>query len=187
MTLALAALIIALASLLWNIISTVYSWKFSKPAIRIVASPRWTGDEEWLVIDVQNIGGSAIAVKEVDIFWWFVKGRARNNPMRGARLRKLYRRITRDYKPRPIARSVNDPEIGPSLPHTIQPYNSQEWSFDADRLIELWRKSSKRPKKFLIRVGLATGRTATEKVEVDRIAGLVFEEPGPHDSSTTAQ
>jgi hypothetical protein len=37
---AIAAFIIALASLLWNIASTVYSWKFSKPAIRIVTNAR---------------------------------------------------------------------------------------------------------------------------------------------------
>ena len=177
MSIALAALIIALASLLWNVVSTVYSWKFSKPAIRIMTNARWTREIDWLDVNVVNTGGSAIAIRELNLYWWFAKGKARNNPTRAAwtlrilwKIRRRIYRITR--KPPktglvpPLSRAINNPEEGPEFPHTIPPYHNQVWSFDDLRLMKLWEGSSIRTKNFLIEVALSNGKRVRHKVPV---------------------
>jgi hypothetical protein len=171
MSIALAALIIALASLMWNVVSTVYSWKFSKPAIAIETTPRWTNEKQWVDVNVVNTGGSAVAIKEIMVWWWFAKGKARNNPMRGAWLRRLQRRFSKDDRPKPIARSFNDPDTGPDLPHTIQPYHDETWSFDWSLLRKVWLNSSNPTKSFLIQVRLSNGKKAKHRVEVSRMFG----------------
>jgi hypothetical protein len=171
MFIALAALIIALASLIWNIISTAYSWKFSRPDVKIVAGPTWTSGEGCrLSIDVQNKGGSAIAVEEVHVFWWFARGKARRNPASKPWLRRISKRLSRYATPRPLARGTDIPDLGPDFPCTIQAYHSQEWSFDLKRLIEYWHNTSKRSGKatrnFLILVRLSNGKKVSSKLDV---------------------
>lgn len=174
MAISIAALIIALASLMWNVISTAYSWKFSKPAIKIITNARWTREKDWLVVNVVNTGGSAVAIRELQLYWWFAKGKARSNPHRATwllrtfwKIRRRIYRITR--KPPkaglvpPLSKSINNPEEGPDFPHTIPPYHNQVWSFDDLRLMKLWEESSIRTKNFLIEVRLSNGKRVTHK------------------------
>jgi hypothetical protein len=180
MSMALAALIIALASFIWNIISTAYSWKFSKPDVKINANTKWTiGEGSRLIIDVQNRGGSAIAVETVNVYWWFVRGYGSRQWMR-----RLFRKHPRYSKPRALARSTNIPKLGPSFPSTIQAYHSQDWEFDADELIKDWRNASQwegtGPRDFLIQARLSNGKKVSLKIGVSRV-GLYAEFPPTED------
>jgi hypothetical protein len=159
MSIALAALIIALASLMWNVVSTAYSWRFSKPAIKIVEGWERSQHQNWFVVDVQNRGGSSIAVNEIDVLWDFERERLSKVPG------KL--RWARDFSGAgsgiPKA-GVNDPEAGPDFPYTIQPYHAQKWRFGRSDLLRNWKNTPKRPKKFLVVVYLATGEPVTKEI-----------------------
>lgn len=173
---AVAAFVIALASLLWSVVSTVYSWKFSKPDIKIVANSRWTREKkDWLDVNVVNTGASAIAIRELKLYWWFANGKARNNPRRSPWLPSIFRKMRRGFyritkKPpkaslvAPLCRAINDPEEGPDFPYTVPPYHNQVWSFEDLRLMKLWQGSPTRADKFLIEATLSNGKRATCKV-----------------------
>lgn len=155
MSIGIAALIIALASLAWNIVSTAYSWKLSKPAVGIVPTSTSSSKGNWLDIDIQNRGGAPIAVTQVIIYTEYERWWQRNYSLRRGRWRVwLQRKASR--------RGVG-PNKGPDLPHTVQPYHAQKWSFDETMLAKDWIKSSERPNNFLIEVTLATGKKAVRK------------------------
>jgi hypothetical protein len=168
MSIALAALIIALASLLWNVVSTAYSWKFNRPAIRIVAGPQYQGPTNSLKIDVQNRGGAAIAVTGVAVYWEYEKWWERVYFQKeGWLARKVSRSGIGATHPGSASR-----EDGTALRYvTIQPYHAQTWTCDRDELIRSWVKSPKPSKKFVVQVSLATGKRVTKKASVEAIPG----------------
>jgi hypothetical protein len=161
MSIALAALIIALASLMWNVVSTAYSWKFSKPAIRIAEGWRFGNGENWLYIDLYNTGGSSIAVEEIYVFWLFRKGGLYRVP---GTLR-WRRRIYGSSSSLPEEDGINDPAAGPDLPYTIQPYHAQKWRFDRSELLRSWKNSPMERDKFLVVVTLATGKLVMREID----------------------
>jgi hypothetical protein len=190
MSIALAALIIALASLMWNVVSTVYSWKFAKPTVSIAARPHFSEKRMWLDINVVNTGGSAIGVKMIHVIWWFAKGEARRHTYRIVWIRRwllrFRRRFSTDVKPKRLFRSFANPDEGPELPHTITPYHDEAWKFDYDQLRQAWLNSSPRTKKFLVEVWLSNGKRAACKVDASYLFGKPKENkslPGSHQES----
>jgi hypothetical protein len=159
MSLALVALIIALASLMWNVVSTVYSWQFSKPVIRVNSNPHWQGGESWFSIEVQNRGGSPIEVTGVFAYYAFqrkwVWSRSRS------RIGRLKRSVLGD---------AISPASRESVRYTIQAYHAHEWRIDRYKLFEAWMQAKRRSsefvieKEFVIEVELATGKRVFEKV-----------------------
>jgi hypothetical protein len=162
MSIAVAALIIALASLVWNVVSTAYSWKFNRPAVKIVPTNLITGRPGWFYIDVQNRGGRAIEVKEVILCWIFARWWQRNYSIRRGRWRVWLRRMpTRSGS----LQGSKTNEFGPGMPYTIEPYHAQKWAFDTAPLLRYWRKSRWSSKYCLMEVQLATGKTVRRKVK----------------------
>jgi hypothetical protein len=176
MSIATYALIIALASLIWNIAATAYSWKFTRPAIRIAAVPSWTRKGSWLKIDVQNRGGSSIEVKEIIVYWWFKKGWPRK--------RVPWRIISGAGIRQPSARGVTNTSAGPDFPHTIQPYHAQTWTFDRTELLKSWANSAEHSEKLLIEVRLATGKSVRKKINAESVGDeLMLAQPGEQNES----
>ena len=58
MTIALSALVIALCSLIWNVVTTAHSWRANTPSIKLDLRTVWPRIE----INVRNRGGSPTAV-----------------------------------------------------------------------------------------------------------------------------
>jgi len=144
----------------------MYSWKSNRPDIKILTSPMWTPDRKCLVVDVQNTGGSAITIKGV---WVYDSWKRKFAP--GIINKILLQRV---YVEGHATSAEKD-----SLPHTIQPYDSETWMFDASHLIGEWAKSQQRPKKFMIEVTPATGRKAMGEIEVSFLSNT-FDEIESH-------
>jgi len=159
MAVSILALIIALCSLLWNIISALRSWRMNRPQIQLATScinttyERFFGikktDTQSLGVDVQNIGGSSIAITSIYIWWKWENGGERDGDGIGAESGKK-------------APGVK----GPPLPFVIGSYNSQEWVFGDERT-KLIIKNASSVKKVLIEVRLATGETVEKQLDLD--------------------
>jgi hypothetical protein len=167
MSIALAALIIALASLLWNVVSTAYSWKFSKPAIRIAARQGFHRGRYYLTVDVQNRGGSAIAITQLAVIYSLGKWWRRFYFPR----RKIWLQRKGPWSARIITPTPEETEYGPRLPYTIQAYHSQKWEFDRSRLYKEWLKTPEHTNKLIIEVLLSTGKRAGKKIDAEVIPG----------------
>lgn len=171
MSIALAALIIALASLVWNIVS----WKSSRPAIRIEPIVNGLGSGSFLDVDVQNRGGSAIAITSVFVMfesegWWH-----RHYSIRRGGLKRLFRRI---HIRSGVGYKSDATEHGPGLPYTLQPYHAQNWTFDVPSLYKSWKRFPVRSSDCLIEIRLATGKTVEKKISPDYLFWhLELEEP----------
>lgn len=181
---ALAALIVALAALVWNVISTAYSWRFSRPDIKVSAGPTWeNGKGTRLDINVKNQGGSPVAVESVCVYWWFENRKTYSRFKQGWQWPKLRLRPARTTSPRPLARSSGDPDFGPSFPCTIPAYHSQKWSFNLSSLIIVWWNTARRTgietKDFLIRVDLSNGKSITHTVDASGIHSYLLSWDGP--------
>lgn len=161
MSIALAALILAVGSLTWNIVSTLYSWKFSRPDIEVIAIPRMSRDADYLDVEVRNKGGSAIGVTKVIVYydfegWWqrkYLPGRywlqlkgsgSGLGPIRGPSGKEDVRLFY--------------------TPFTIQAYHSETWRFDRAELLRRWTDYQDHTKKLRIDVWLATGKTVRKRV-----------------------
>lgn len=174
MSIALVALIIATGSLMWQVVSTVYSWKFSKPAIRVEARPNLDlAHGRSLAVNIINTGGSAIGIKEMQVCWWsYLK--ARSNTTWETWLWKLRNRLSKDAPPVSFSRIRCEPE-GPDFLHTVPPYHDATWFFNLNPIRERWRNSRTRPKDIVIRVRLSNGKRIDHKVDA---VGL-FRQFGP--------
>lgn len=165
MSIALAALIIALASLMWNVVSTAYSWKSSKPAIRVevIPKPANANGKRCLAVNIINTGGSAVGIKEMYVCWWrYLK--VRRNHIWQTWLWELRYRFSKAALPVDCNYIMDEPE-GPDFPHTIPPYHDATWSFNVTRIREGWRNSRPRPKDIVIRVQLSNGKHIIHKVD----------------------
>jgi hypothetical protein len=157
MSIALVALVIALASLMWNVVSTAYSWKLNKPAIDIFAGPEFEGERDFFAVDVRNTGGSPVGIKEVYVHytyegWW----KRRWLPRRKGWLMWV----------------GTGQGIGVTLEDcTIQPYHNQKWEFDKYELLRKRERFPNPPKQFLVQVRLATGKSVYAKALFEVLPG----------------
>src|SRR5215813_10150675 len=118
MALSVVALVIALCSLIWNIISTIYTWAIGRPHIKLSLGSSETGPPTviWVEINVANTGGSPISVQSVSVRWQYNR-RSRV----GSQIRS--------------APDEGSGTTGPSLPYTLDAYHAQFWCFDAVRYL----------------------------------------------------
>ena len=140
MSLSVIALVIALCSLIWNIISTAYTWAIGKPSVRLTASSKLAEDrtEVLLQIAATNIGGSPVGIRNVSLWWQFDR-RSRTG-------------VHIDSTP-----DANVGTYGPALPCTLTANHAQRWQFDVMRYLGE-KYGSEFPRKLLLGVQLETGR-----------------------------
>jgi hypothetical protein len=152
MSIALAALIIAVCSLIWNIVSTLRSWRLSKPQIKLnVYTVHPVEGDPSLRVNVTNTSSSPVAITSIFI-WAKWQGGGRSG--RGF-----------DYA---LANQDQADHIeGPPIPFTIDGYHSQNWSFSPEStrlsLIESIRGETR---EIVVEVKMATGRSVQEMIKI---------------------
>jgi hypothetical protein len=119
MSIAIAALIISLFALMWNIVSQLNSWRLSKPHIKLnIHAVHFKDRDPSLRVTVINTGSSPVAI--TSIFIW-AKWRGGGKSGRGF-----------DYI------SADEGQVslieGPPLQFKIDGYHSQNWVFDPEWL-----------------------------------------------------
>lgn len=149
MPVALLALIVALCSLIWNIVSALRSWRISLPLVKIAVSAINGSDGQEAGIDVQNRGGSPVAITSISIWTEW-------------NMRKT------DVEGFGISADVHNKQLpgiaGPRLPFTLNGRHSQDWIFD-DGWVQRMKKEA-RTKKILIEVRLATGKSVYQTMHL---------------------
>jgi hypothetical protein len=142
MSIALAALIIALATLILIVIQNLFPWTFSKFTARIDAAPCSIDNEDWLIVYVYNKSASPIAVSSVTVYfrferWW---------------LRKYFP-WSRLYWRGKVSRRGVFPSLsqdGEEFDCTIEAYHTQKWRVDRSHLLKEWADAEGHPKRFLV-------------------------------------
>lgn len=153
MTVALAALVIALCSLIWNVIAALHSWRTGIPLVRLTLSAEVSDNYEGLGVNVRNIGGSPIAVTSLAVWSQY------------SRRSKKGWQITSDES-YDKDQEERDGISGPLLPITINGHHSERWKFDMVMRLNS-QVASNFPKRLVAEAELATGRVAKEKLETD--------------------
>jgi hypothetical protein len=128
MTLSLIALLTAVASLTWNVLSTIYGWTTSRPNVKVRIEARAGLQEDgvnaalWLNINVRNNGGEVVGITTIMIWTTYLTQR------------KLFRKILRAKSGFGIESDQlehwREGISGPVLPYTLAPHHSKTWRFD---------------------------------------------------------
>src|SRR6266446_330150 len=119
MSIALAAFVIALCSLMWNVVSTLNSWRLSRPLIKLrIGAVHPMGSGPSLRVNIMNTAASPVAI--TSIFIW-------------ARWRKGGR-SGRGFDYASTWEGADNHIEGPALPFKIDGRHSQNWEFDSEWL-----------------------------------------------------
>lgn len=169
MPIALVALVIAVGSLTWNISSTIYSWRFSRPDIEVMPISGWEHDIDFLDVEVRNKGGSPVGVTRVIVNCYFTKWWQRNyRPRRHGWLRRIV--SEGGFGPMSSTGSVKKDR---HFFCTIQAYHSETWRFDKAFILKEWLKFPEHTKKLRIDVWLATGKQVRKTMNAEGFPGEV--------------
>jgi hypothetical protein len=148
-TISVIALVIALCSLLWNVVSTSRTWHMNSPRIKMNVSAVHYSDSPSLRIEIQNRGGSSIAVMAIYIWsQWDKDGRE-----------GLAFQIRREVAGKKGRSSGVD---GPTPPVTVEGHNAQSWVIEpalVDQLMETSDTAS-----ILIEAQLANGQSVKQEM-----------------------
>jgi hypothetical protein len=155
---ALAALIVAVVTLILIMIQNVFPWKFSKLTTRIDAAPSSINDEDWLIVYVYNKSASPIAVTGVTVWYRFERWLLRNYfPWSKVWLRgKTWRNG--------VSPSLSDDGQDDC---TIDAYHTKKWKVDRSDLLKKWATAEGHSGHFLVEVTLATGTKLSKRIPVD--------------------
>jgi hypothetical protein len=156
MIVSVIAIVIASTSLLWNIVSTLYSWHIAKPAIKLeknyqgrsLSTQTGKKNTAWLKIALSNTGRSAISVTSFYIWLeynFFGIGIESDG--------------NRD--------DAGDTILGPSLPYTLEPNHSAAWNWDLVYLFSGYGILDTKGTGFLIEITLGNGKKIQSKVAGD--------------------
>jgi hypothetical protein len=156
---ALAALIVAVATLGLITIQNLRPSTFDRLTTRIDAAPCSINDEDWLYVYVQNKSAAPIAVSMVMVNFKFESWWQRDYlPWSGRFLRgKAFR-----YGVNPFTS-----EDGQEFDCTIEPYHTQKWRVDRSHLLKEWAATEGHSDHFLVEVRLATGTRLSKKIPVE--------------------
>jgi hypothetical protein len=163
MSVALAALVIAVGSLTWNMVSTLYSWKFSRPDIEITPIRVLSGKLNYLNVEVRNKGGSPVGVTRVIVNYEFERWWQRKY-LPG---RKWLRPKASSSGLGPIRGPSGKEDADLFCPCTVQAYHSETWQFDRISLLRGWANYPWHTKRLRIDVWLATGKQVRRKIDAE--------------------
>ena len=155
MSISLIALIIALVSLIWNIISSLHSWRSSIPSIKLHTKGTWPNIE----IDIFNRGGSPVLISGIKVI---VRYHTNRNVLTGR-----YRWWENEV---PESGGNMNGTSGPSLPVTLGGYHNQKWKLGEALLEEFWDQALRPPIKSVwipkveIQVQLGNDKVAKKKL-----------------------
>lgn len=154
MSIALWALIIALFSLIWNVVTAAHSWRADMPSIKLdLRKASWYQME----VNLRNRGGSPVAVSRIELIVFY---KTRHDQKIGWRHRTWTIATPNDLLS-PVDIS------GPGLPFTILGYHNQEWKIPKDIRNVFWENRASRGVRIInisIRIDLATGKQIRKKL-----------------------
>jgi hypothetical protein len=150
------ALVIALSSLVWNIVSSLHSWRTSTPAVKLRLVGFWPNID----LNVLNKGGSQVSIAQAGVvvryrlYWRNSRGSSRG--------------IWAVYIPDGIGGMAG--ALGTSLPFTLSGYHSHKFKFSGTQLNGFWDMALKAPAesakltKVFIMVELGNGKIIRKKL-----------------------
>jgi hypothetical protein len=175
MLISIAALIVAVATLIWIMIQSIRPSTFNKLTTRIDAQPASINDEDWLYVYVHNKNAAPIAVSSVIVYFAF----------ESLWLRSYFPWSNRFLRGKAFRYGVNPfaSEDGQEFDCTIEAYHTQKWKVDRTYLLKEWAATEGHSDRFLVEVRLATGTTLSKKIPVDadRPPVTVIESDTPED------
>lgn len=163
MVLSIIAIIIALFSVLWNVVSSIYSWKKAKPLVKVewFRSALRQDDEKmapWFNVVIRNIGGAPISVTSIDL-WRKLDGGSGEPSARGITLGAL---------------EADDKKYsGPVLSYTISPNHSQRWGHNVGFYTNMFT-SPPTPDSLTLEVTLGTGEKLERQVPITDVFDRSF-------------
>jgi hypothetical protein len=157
MSIALAALIVAVATLILIMIQNIRPSTFNKLTTKIDAWPAGINDEDWLYVYVNNKSTSPIDVTSIIVYFRFERWWLRSYfPWSGRFLRgKAWRNGVSPF----LSDDGED--------RTIEPYHTKNWRVDRTWLLKEWAATEAHSNRFLVEVKLATGTRLSKKIPVD--------------------
>jgi len=175
-SIAIIALIVAVCSLLWNIISTVHSWQLDRPRVRTEASFQQRGPRDyWLELILRNSSKSTAIIESIE-----VKVRSNKTSLAfSIDVPQELDTVSGESSSR-LGEEGAEPSPGPHPPLALEQGQAQHWNID---LVEFLGSTATRIttsnfalnqllKQLIIEVGLGSGKTIRKQYKISKFLDL---------------